>query len=119
MLWEPKTHSAAAYRAVAEQPRKFRAPAPDAHGISKLDDGVPVPEGSPVLPKRTLALHLVATASAGRFQDDQTKSLWDVAGRCVAGTLKGWTLEWVDSVEVKWFAWAAEYPGTTIYGGNE
>ncbi len=119
VLWEPKTRSAAAYRAVAEQPRKYKAPAPDAHGVSKLDDGVPVPEGSSLLPKRTLALRLVPTAGAGRFEDEQTKSVWDVAGRCVVGTLKGWTLEWVDSVEVKWFAWAAEYPDTTIYRGNE
>jgi hypothetical protein len=30
--------------------------------------------------------------------------------------LKGWTLEWLDGVQVKWFAWAAEYPKTDIHG---
>jgi len=25
-------------------------------------------------------------------------------------------LVWMDSVQVKWFAWAAEYPDTSIYG---
>jgi hypothetical protein len=25
-------------------------------------------------------------------------------------------LVWMDSVQVKWFAWAAEYPETTIFG---
>jgi intein/homing endonuclease len=119
VLWEPATHSAAAYRPVAVQPRKFKAPAPDAHGISKLDEGVLVPEGTPALPPRRLSLHPASTAGAGRFQDEQTGSFWDVAGRCVEGTLKGWTLEWVDSVQVKWFAWAAEYPDTTIYGRNQ
>ena len=119
VLWEPKTRSAAAYRPVAEQPRKYKAPTPDAHGISQPDEGVLVPEGAPVLPARKLSLHAAATADIGRFEDDETKSLWDVAGRCVKGTLKGWTLEWVDSVEVKWFAWSAEYPDTTIFGRNE
>jgi len=25
-------------------------------------------------------------------------------------------LDWLDGVEVKWFAWAAEHPKTSIYG---
>jgi hypothetical protein len=37
-------------------------------------------------------------------------------GRAVEGELKGWTLDWVDSVQVKWFAWASEYPRTSIAG---
>ena len=119
ILWEPKTRTAAAFRPVAEQPRKFKAPTPDAHGISQPDEGVLVPEGTPAMPARKLSLHAAARADVGRFEDGETKSLWDVAGRCVAGTLKGWTLEWVDSVEVKWFAWSAEYPDTTIFGRNE
>lgn len=50
------------------------------------------------------------------FKDKRTGSLFDIAGRCVSGKMKDYTLVWVDSVEVKWFAWAAEYPKTTIYG---
>jgi hypothetical protein len=38
---------------------------------------------------------------------------WDITGRPVEG---GPRLAWMDSVQVKWFAWAAEYPETSIYG---
>ena len=47
--------------------------------------------------------------------DKETGSRWDVAGRAVEGELKGWTLTWLDGVQVKWFAWAAEYPETALY----
>jgi hypothetical protein len=113
VLWEPTTRTAAAYRPVASQPRKYKAPAPDKDGVSKLDPGVPVPPGAAVVPPRKLTLGVGPTA--GRFTDAETHSAWDIAGRCVDGELKGWTLEWVDSVQAKWFAWAAEYPETGIY----
>jgi hypothetical protein len=100
---------------VASQPRKFKAPQPDATGVSRPDEGVPVPPGTDVVPPRTVTLEPTPTPASGRFRDKETQSLWDVAGRCVEGELKGWTLEWVDSVQVKWFAWAAEYPGTTVF----
>jgi hypothetical protein len=51
---------------------------------------------------------------AAPFVDKETRSKWDITGRAVEGELKGWTLDWVDSVQVKWFAWAAEYPHTTL-----
>ncbi len=108
VLWEPATRTAAAYRPVASPPRKFKAPEPDATGVSKPDDGVPA--GA----TRTVTLALAPKDSAGRFRDAETGSLWDVAGRSVAGELKGHTLEWVDGVQVKWFAWAAEYPATAV-----
>lgn len=111
VLWEPKTRTAAAYRPIASQPRKYKGPEPDATGVSKPDSGVPVPPGAPVVAPRKLTLG----ASAGRVQDAETKSTWDIAGRCVDGELKGWTLEWMDGVQVKWFAWAAEHPTTTVY----
>ena len=41
-----------------------------------------------------------------------TTNRLDVAGRCVEGKLKGWTLRPTDAVKVKWFAWAAENPTT-------
>lgn len=50
------------------------------------------------------------------FLDKETGTRWDITGRGVEGELKGWTLDWVDSVQVKWFAWAAEYPHTSIAG---
>src|SRR5262245_61671314 len=52
---------------------------------------------------------------AAPFVDKETGSRWDVAGRAVEGELKGWALAWLDSTQVKWFAWAAEYPMTSVY----
>ncbi len=115
VLWEPKTRTAAAYRPVASQPRKYKGPAPDSSGVSKPDAGVPTPTGTRVVPARKLTLGLAPALAKGRFRDAETKSLWDVAGRCVEGELKGWTLEWVDGVQAKWFAWSAEYLDTTVY----
>ena len=53
-----------------------------------------------------------------RFVDDGTGSRFDAVGRCVEGKLKGWTLAPYDAVRVKWFAWAAEHPTTTISAAN-
>jgi Protein of unknown function (DUF3179) len=117
LLWEPRTRSAAAYRPVASPPRKYKGPQPDASGVSPPDAGVPVRPGTAGAKSRKLTLTIASGSTVGRFQDTETKSVWDVAGRCVAGELQGYTLEWVDSVQVKWFAWAAEYPETSVYGG--
>jgi hypothetical protein len=117
LLWEPRTRTASAYRPVASQPRKYSAPHPDADGISPPDEGTTLPPGSAVVPPRKLTLE-PAAAPGGRFQDRETRSRWDVAGRCVAGALEGWTLDWVDSVQVKWYAWAAEHPDTSIHGAG-
>lgn len=53
--------------------------------------------------------------SDGSFVDLETKSRWGIEGRAVDGSLRGHTLRWVDSVQCRWFAWAAEYPNTKIY----
>jgi hypothetical protein len=50
---------------------------------------------------------------AAPFTDQRTGLHWDITGRPVEG---GPRLIWMDSVQVKWFAWAAEYPETSIYG---
>jgi hypothetical protein len=71
----------------------------------------PTPGGPP----RPLTFAPAGKGEAAGFKDKETESSWDVAGRCVAGPLKGWTLRWIDAVEVKWYAWAAEYPETTIH----
>lgn len=115
VLWEPTTRTASAYRPIASQPRKFKGPTPDSSGISPPDEGEPLPKGTAVVPSRKVSLALSTDQANGRFKDSETNSSWDVAGRCVSGPLKGWTLEWVDSVQVKWFAWAVEYPQTSIY----
>jgi hypothetical protein len=50
--------------------------------------------------------------SAAPFVDARTSSHWDITGRPVES---GARLVWMESVQVKWFAWAAEYPDTVIY----
>lgn len=49
------------------------------------------------------------------FVDRETSSQFDIAGRSVSGPLKGKTLTWIDSLQCRWFAWAAEYPQTSVY----
>jgi len=109
IFWEPKTRTAAAYLPEASPPRKYHGPTPNA-------DGEAPPEKEPEGPKKTVTLHLDGKNTAAPFVDKETGSRWDIAGRAVEGELKGWTLTWLDSTQVKWFAWAAEYPETTIYG---
>jgi hypothetical protein len=88
LLWYGPTRTAAAYRPVASKPGK---------------DPVPV----------TMELHRVGGAAP--FIDKETGSRWDITGRAVEGKLQGWTLTWLDSVQVKWFAWAAEFRQSSIY----
>jgi hypothetical protein len=49
------------------------------------------------------------------FKDRETGSRWTLAGRAVDGPLKGQELQWIDSLQCKWYAWAAEFPETAIY----
>jgi Protein of unknown function (DUF3179) len=50
------------------------------------------------------------------FKDKETGSRWTLAGRAVDGPLRGKELKWVRSVQCRWYAWAAEYPETELYG---
>jgi hypothetical protein len=68
---------------------------------------------------RPVTLKLVNDNETPRIVDEETGSSWDIAGRAVDGELKGWTLDWLDGTQVKWFAWAAEYPETSIYRTNK
>ncbi len=111
ILWQPKTKTASAYLPEAVPPRKHAGPHPDADGESPPDD---TPEG----PKKAVTLRRDDKAAAAPFVDAETGSRWDVAGRAVEGELRGYTLTWLDSVQVKWFAWAAEYPKTTVHGAD-
>lgn len=115
--------AAAAYKQFAHQPRKFKAPQPDKDGVSPPDKGIPLPIGSKPEKPRTVKLETAAprplTNPAGRpskVVDEDTTTIWDVAGRATEGELKGWTLEPVDFVVCKWFAWSAEYPETEVFG---
>lgn len=49
------------------------------------------------------------------FRDKETGTRWTLAGRGVDGPLKGRELEWVSSLQCKWYAWAAEYPDTEVH----
>ena len=91
VFWYGPTRTAAAYRPVAQSPAKD--------------------------PKtRELKLSRCGKVPTAPFVDDETGSRWDIAGRAISGELKGWTLEWLDGTQVKWYAWAAEYPKTTVHG---
>jgi hypothetical protein len=90
VLWYGPTRTAAAYR----QPWGTSGLKGDAGWIFSVDRKV---EAAPFVDKRT-GLH------------------WDITGRSVGG---GPRLAWLDSVQVKWFAWAAEYPDTSIYKTRE
>jgi hypothetical protein len=89
VLWNGPTRTAA-YLAEATLPGKNEAP-------------------------RAVTLVKDAKVPEAPFVDRETKARWDVAGRAVSGELKGRVLTWLDSTQVKWFAWAAEYPDTLIY----
>lgn len=87
ILWQPATRAAVAYAASL--------------------DGV---QGSHVD-----RLEFDTADPSAPFVDRETNSRFDIAGRAVSGPLKGKTLTWIDSVQCRWFAWAAEYPQTSIY----
>lgn len=114
VFWEPSTKTAVAYKPIAHQPRKFHAPRPDKTGVSPLDLGDPLPAGAAAVPARKLTLELADKSAGAPYLDRETGSRWDITGRAISGELKGWTLTWLESTQVKWFAWAAEYPETAI-----
>jgi hypothetical protein len=94
VLWNGTTGTAVAYESVAQPPD---------------DTGK----------QRSVTLKLVEDKSHSRIVDEETGSSWDIAGRAVEGELKGWTLRWLDGTQVKWFAWATEYPETSIFRTNK
>jgi uncharacterized protein DUF3179 len=49
------------------------------------------------------------------FKDKETGTRWTLAGRGIDGPLKGRELKWVNSVQCRWYAWAAEFPKTDVY----
>ncbi|HVJ79796.1 MAG TPA: DUF3179 domain-containing (seleno)protein [Planctomycetia bacterium] len=89
LFFDPATKTAAAYSSVASPPDKVA--------------GAPRP------------LTFKKAAKPGEFTDQETGSTWDVSGRAFAGPLAKWSLGWQRGVQAKWFAWAAEYPMTSIF----
>jgi hypothetical protein len=50
------------------------------------------------------------------FKDKETGTRWTLAGRGIDGPLRGEELEWVPSIQCKWYAWSANYPESEIGG---
>jgi hypothetical protein len=53
------------------------------------------------------------------FKDRETGTRWTLAGRAVDGPLRGRELAWVNNVQCRWYAWAAEYPETSVYAARK
>jgi hypothetical protein len=87
ILWYAPTRTAAAYH----QPWGTSGIKGDAGWIFKVD----------------------RPTAAAPFTEERTAQHWDITGRSADG---GPRLIWMDSVQVKWFAWAAEYPQTSVFG---
>jgi len=49
------------------------------------------------------------------FKDKETSTRWSIAGRGIDGPLRGHELTWVKSIQCRWYAWASEYPKTTVF----
>lgn len=49
------------------------------------------------------------------IKDRETGTRWTMAGRAVDGPLRGKELHWVNSIQCRWYAWAAENPKSLVY----
>ena len=68
------------------------------------------------LQERSLTLYADPNSpETAPFKDRETGTRWTLAGRAVDGPLKGQELTWVNSVQCKWYAWAADFPETQVY----
>lgn len=52
----------------------------------------------------------------GNFQDVETGSTWNILGEAIRGPLAGSRLAEIIHFDHFWFAWAAFFPGTELYG---
>lgn len=62
---------------------------------------------------------LTFSSRDGQIIDHQTGSVWNVFGRAVEGSLAGTQLDQINAFPHFWFAWAAFFPETTIFGFDE
>lgn len=49
------------------------------------------------------------------FKDRETGTRWSIAGRGIDGPMRGHELDWVNSIQCRWYAWASEYPKTSVF----
>lgn len=59
---------------------------------------------------------LTFEAANGDIVDAETSSRWNIFGAAVAGDLAGMQLRQINAFPHFWFAWAAFYPDTLLYG---
>jgi hypothetical protein len=52
------------------------------------------------------------------FKDKETGTRWTIAGRAIDGPLRGQELTWAKCIQCRWYAWASEYPRTTLYSAE-
>ena len=55
-------------------------------------------------------------ADGDAIVDEQTGSAWNIFGTAIAGELEGTQLQSINAFPHFWFAWAAFYPETELYG---
>jgi hypothetical protein len=97
ILWQASTRTATAYRPLAY---KFK-PATKLSELGEVEDT-----------KFGLEIEADGKSETAPFVDKKTGSRFDIAGRGSEGELKGYCLDAVPSLQVKWFAWSAEYRTT-------
>jgi len=69
--------------------------------------------------ERTLTFYADADSpETAPFKDRQTGTRWTLAGRSVDGPLRGEELTWIPGIQCRWYAWAAEFPQTTLHEGK-
>jgi len=67
----------------------------------------------PTVDERTLTF----VADGPDFVDEETGSVWTIAGTAVSGPLAGSRLQRIDHLDTFWFAWSTYRPGTTLVEG--
>jgi hypothetical protein len=68
-----------------------------------------------VFDRRVAGRVLTFRATPGGFEDRETGSRWDMAGRAVSGPLRGQRLTAVPHGNHFWFAWVVFRPGTEVW----
>lgn len=53
------------------------------------------------------------------IKDRETGTRWTLAGRGIDGPLRGKQLQWINSLQCRWYAWAAENPETLVYESSQ
>jgi len=60
-------------------------------------------------------LHFEKTKAQDTLVDTSTRSLWDMNGTCVDGTLKGSQLKTIQAYQEFWHSWKNFHPATAVY----